>query len=107
MGKKETNTKEKPLEKMTATELREMAIKNTEITGAQGMNKQELLSAVKQARGIAETGKKAASSIREIKQKIKALKVKCEGALTAKDSKTATIFRRRISRLKKKTRMAL
>lgn len=106
MGKKQKETKEKPLEKMTATELREVAMEMGEITGTHGMNKQELLSAIKKARGITEDEKKADASTREIKQKIKKLKVKREAALKEKDSKMATIFRRRISRLKKRTRMA-
>lgn len=106
MGKKQKETKEKPLEKMTATELRELAMETEEITGTHGMNKQELLSAIKKARGISEDERKAAGSTREIKQKIKKLKVKREAALKEKDSKMATIFRHRISRLKKRTRMA-
>ena len=48
--------KEKPLDKMTATELREIAMEIPEITGAHGMNKPDLLSAVKKARGIEDTG---------------------------------------------------
>ncbi len=107
MGAKEKETKEKPLDKMTVKELREMAKEIPEITGVHGMNKAELLSAIKKARGIeAETVKKADSSVREIKKKIKELKVKREAALKTKDKKTATIYRRRISRLKKKTRKA-
>jgi hypothetical protein len=41
-----------------------------------------------------------------LKQKIKALKAQRREALEAKDKKKATIFKRRISRLKKKTRRA-
>lgn len=107
MGTKEKGTKEKPLDKMTVKELKEMAKEIPEITGAHGMNKAELLSAIKKAKGIEdETVKKADSSVREIKKKIKELKAGCETALNTKDKKTASIYRRRISRLKKKTRKA-
>jgi hypothetical protein len=102
----EKETKEKPLEKMTAKELREMALGISEITGAHGMNKPELISAIKQARGIAEdTPRRAVSSVREVKVKIRALKEKRIAALAAKDAKLATRYRRTISRLKKKTRL--
>ena len=98
---------EKPLDKMTATELREVAKEIPEITGAHGLNKPELLSAIKKARGIEEdTAKPKDASIQEIKKQIKAYKIKRNEALEAKDSKMATIYRRRISRLKKKTRRA-
>jgi protein-arginine kinase activator protein McsA len=107
MGKEKKEVKEKPLEKMTAKELREIGKEMPEITGVYGMNKAELISAIKQARGIKEdAGKKADSSIREIKKKIKALKAEREAAIHNKDMKMANIFKRRISRLKKKTRRA-
>jgi protein-arginine kinase activator protein McsA len=48
--------------------------------------------------------KKAVGSLRELKLKIKALKAERQAALESKDKKKAAIFRRRISRLKKKTR---
>lgn len=96
--------KEKPLEKMTATELREMAKEIPEITGAHGMNKPELISAIKKARGIEDNGKKAGASMRDLKAKIKALKAERSAALEAEDTRMAAIYRRRISRLKKRTR---
>ena len=46
---------EKPLDKMTAKELREVAAGMSEITGAHGMKKDELLAAIKKAKGIEET----------------------------------------------------
>jgi hypothetical protein len=106
-GKKEEKAAdEKPLEKMTAKELREVAKDIQGITGVHGMNKEELVSAVKQARGIAEDDKKKTGSNRELKQKIRALQAKRKEALESKDSKMATIYKRKISRLKKKTRRA-
>jgi protein-arginine kinase activator protein McsA len=107
MGKKKKETKEKPLEKMTAKELRELGKQIPDIKGVYGMNKAELISAIKKVRGIAEdTGKKTDSSVREIKKKIKALKAEREIALDKNDKKMAAIYRRRITRLKKKTRRA-
>ncbi|CAB5084991.1 hypothetical protein D3OALGB2SA_914 [Olavius algarvensis associated proteobacterium Delta 3] len=109
MGGKKKEIKEKPLEKMTAKELREVALDIPEIVGVHGMNKTELISAIKEARGIVEEKSKksdAKSSVREIKKQISELKAKREAALEAEDRKMADIYRRKISRLKKKTRRA-
>lgn len=107
MGKAKKEVKEKPLDKMTAKELREVAMTIPEIVGVHGMNKNELISAVKKARGIAEdTTQSASSDVREIKKKIKALKMERSQALENDDAQKAAICRRRISRLKKKTRRA-
>jgi predicted oxidoreductase len=96
---------EKPLDKMTVKELREIAKEMPEITGVHGMNKGELLSAIKDAKGIVETKvRKTDATVKEIKNQIKSLKVGRTAALEAKDKKMATIYRRRIARLKKKTR---
>jgi len=107
MGSKKKEAKEKPLEKMTAKELRDVAIGMPEITGVHGMNKAELINAVKLAKGIEiESGKKTDSKVREIKQKIKEVKAKMETLLESNDNKMAAIYKRRIIRLKKKTRKA-
>jgi hypothetical protein len=107
MGDKKKEVKEKPLEKMTATELREVGKQLPEITGVHGMNKPELISAIKKARGIEEDTKKTSSaSVREIKNKIKKLRGKRMAALEGNDNKMAKIYRRRIARLKKRTRRA-
>jgi len=45
-------------------------------------------------------------SVKDIKNKIRSFKAGRKAALEAKDKKMATIYRRRISRLKKKTRRA-
>ena len=44
--------KEKPLEKMTVKDLREMAKEMPEIVGVHGMKKDELISAIKKVKGI-------------------------------------------------------
>jgi protein-arginine kinase activator protein McsA len=108
MGSKKKETKEKPLDKLTAKELREVAKEIPGISGVHGMNKIELIGAVKKARGIAETpGKTGADdSVRELKKKIRVLKRVRQEALSAQDSRKATVARRRIARLKKRTRKA-
>ena len=108
MGKKEkTEKKEKPLDRMTAKELREVALTISEMTGVHGMNKAELLAGIKKARGIVEEkGKKSDVSMREIKKKIQDLKTLKVQALEGDDKAKADMLRRRISRLKKKTRRA-
>lgn len=122
---------DKPLDKMTVKALREMAKEIPEITGVHGMKKEELLVAINEVRGVeaetveaetvkAETSKaetvkadkstkgkqvkKAGSTTGEIKKQIKALKAQRQAALGAKDKKMATVYKRRISRLKKKSR---
>ena len=104
MGSKKKEAKEKPLEKMTATELRDVAKDISEITGASGMNKSELISAIKKSRGIEEAPTKKGGSAREIKEKIKALKLARQKAVESEDEKMAAIYRKKIIRLKKKTR---
>jgi len=107
MGSKKKEAKEKPLDKMTAKELRDLATEIPEVTGIHGMNKIELISEIKKARGIKDdSGKKKDSSVRDIKKKIKSLKVKREAAVQKADDKMAGILRQRIIRLKKKTRKA-
>ncbi len=106
---------DKPLDKMTVTELREVAKEIPSITGAHGMKKAELLEAIQEAKGIvieapkkikAKPKAKTALTVREMKNLIKGLRSEREKALADKDKKKAKIIRRRISRLKKKTRQA-
>jgi cell division protein FtsX len=109
--------KEKALEKMTAKELREMALGLPGVHGVHAMKKEELIAAIRKAKGMTETeGKKekpvvikkekVVLTIAELKQKAKELRAKKEEALQQKNWKIAEILRRRISRLKKKTRRA-
>ncbi|HPA14380.1 MAG TPA: transcription termination factor Rho [Desulfobacterales bacterium] len=106
MGTKKKQTKEKPLEKMTAKELREVALQLPEITGVHGLNKPELIQSIKRARGIEdEPGKQSDSSVRELKKMIKELRAK-QNLLKEDEAKMAAIYRRRIIRLKKKSRKA-
>jgi hypothetical protein len=107
MGKKEKEKKEKPLEKMTAKELRELGLSIGGITGVHGMNKTELIAAIKEERGIVEEkSKKKIFDVRELKAKIEEIREKRLQALESGNAKVAESFRRRISNLKKKTRRA-
>jgi hypothetical protein len=96
---------EKPLEKMTATELREVVMTIPGITGAHGMKKDELLAAIREARGIkVEEVKKNLTVLQELKGRIRSLKKDQAEALAAADAVKASRLRRRISQLKKKSR---
>jgi hypothetical protein len=109
--------KEKPLEKMTAKELREMALGLPGIHGVHAMKKEELIVAIRAAKGITEPEpkkekhvlakkEKVILTVAQLKQKVKELRGKREELLQQKNLKMAEIFRKRISRLKKKTRRA-
>jgi len=107
-GKKNKEVKEKPLEKMTAKELRETALKIPEISGVHGMNKSEIISEIKKSRGIVDDKKSKTkiSSVRDIKAKIKKVKAIKLKADEQDDKKMSKIYRKKISRLKKQTRKA-
>jgi hypothetical protein len=112
LGAKEAELK-KPLEKMTAKELREVALGIPEISGVHAMKKEELLAAIRKAWGIeAEKApkkakeRKAAVSVADLKAKIQTIKVKRAEAIQRRDKRMAKIYRRMISRLKKRTRRA-
>lgn len=107
MAKKERKEKkEKPLDRMTAKELRDLALSIPEITGVHGMNKAELISAIQKARGIVEEKKGKGEDVRELKKRIAALKEVKEKAREEGRKKEIEILRKKISRLKKKTRAA-
>ena len=123
MSDKKTEATEKPLEKMTVKALREIAKEIPEITGVHGMKKEELLVAINEVRGVnaetveaetvkadkvikAKPVKKTGSPAGEIKKQIKALKAQRQAALETQDRKMATVYKRRISRLKKQSRKA-
>lgn len=101
--------KEKPLDKMTAIELREIAVEIPGVTGAHAMKKEQLLEVIKEARGIkdeepAKEGLKAGVSTKAWKKKIYQLKEEKKAARDGRNRKKVAILRRRINRLKKKTR---
>jgi hypothetical protein len=109
----EAEGEEKPLEKMTAPELREIAKEIPGVTGVHAMKKDELLEVVKAYRGIKDekpakkkTRKKSlpALSAKELKEKIAKLKEAKEAARQANDKRKVDVYRRRINRTKKLTR---
>lgn len=105
--KEQKEKKEKPLERWTIKELRDEALKIPNIQGIHGLNKEEILALLREEKGIAppETKKKAVN-IREIKVKIADLKkVKDEERDQNASRQRLNILRRKISRLKKQTRV--
>jgi len=109
--------KEKSLEKMTAKELREMALGLPGIEGVHAMKKEELMTAIRAAKGITEPEpkkeqklfikkEKVVLTVAQLKQKVRELRAKREELVQGENVKMAEILRRRISRMKKKTRRA-
>jgi len=109
--------KEKPLEKMTAKELREMAMGLPGVHGVHAMKKEELIVAIRAAKGITAPEpkkekivvakkEKVVLTVAELKKKVKELRTKREELFQQRNWKMAEILRKRISRLKKKTRKA-
>jgi threonyl-tRNA synthetase len=95
---------EKKLEKMTIKELREIALQIPEISGVHGMNKEELISALKKVYGITEEPKKLGASMREIKAKVRKFKALAEEAKKNRDWEKYERYRKLASQFKKRTR---
>jgi divalent metal cation (Fe/Co/Zn/Cd) transporter len=103
--KEKKGKKEKPLEKWTVKEMREECLKVGGIHGVHGMNKEELLAALRKEKGIEAPKKKTTVNVREIKAKIVDMKKKRDEERANNVSRAQlNILRRKISRLKKKTR---
>lgn len=106
MAEENTVELKKPLDKMTAKELRDLAINHLpSVVGASGMGKDELLVEIKQALGITEQAGGASpykAQILTMKSHMRALREKkaAEG-LTRKER---DILRRKVNKLKKRTR---
>jgi len=104
----------KPLEKMTAIELREVAMRIPGITGASAMKKDELLAGIKEAWGIVDEEETVVKkkevrpgvTVKDLKAKVARFKEEKAAARQANDQRKVEIMRRRINRLKKKTRKA-
>ena len=119
--KKEEQQEKKPLDKMTVVELREAA-KNEipDITGVSGMKKDQLLTIMKEARGIVDeapakkmkakkakiAGPKKEMSVKAMKEELVRLRAERASIRNEGDKKKIGIVRRRINRLKKMTRKA-
>ena len=113
------SAKEKPLDKMTVKDLRELA-KGMGAEGVSGMKKEELLDFIRKAKPAkpvseetppeagkaAKKAKKKELTVKQLKKRIITIKAKRAEALEKGDRRMATIYKRQISRLKKKTRKA-
>jgi hypothetical protein len=106
MAKKERKEKkEKPLDKMTATELRKYALDLGEITGVHGMNKEELLRAIKEVKGLKEEEAAKTMNVRELKEMAREARAKKLTAINAGEPRRKIdILRKQANRLKKRTR---
>ena len=105
--------KEKPLDKMTAPELREIAKEIEGVEGVHAMKKDQLLEIIKKDRGIQDevpakkTTAKPGANVKDLKAKIIRLKEEKKEARASKDKKKVDVLRRRMNRLKKRTRKAV
>lgn len=96
----------KPLDKMTAKELRQLVIdKLPMITGASGMDKEEIIKAIKEVFGMQDDDEQKVSPykarIGELKGEIKQLRETKSGIESRKEREH---MRRKINKLKKRTR---
>jgi hypothetical protein len=96
----------KPLEKHTVKELREMALALGGISGVSAMKKEELIKAIKEAKGVPlkAVREKPVESVVDLKRKLRELRAKREELKEKGDRLQALYLKRKISRLKKKTR---
>ncbi len=101
--KEQKEKKEKPLERWTIKELREEALKIPGVQGVHGMNKDELLTALKTEKGIVDTStKKKGESIRDLKARLAQMRTardeeRVQGATRAR----LNILRRRLIKIEK------
>ena len=97
---------EKSLDSLTVKELRAMAMGMEGLTGVSAMKKEDLIAALKKARGIpsVQTREKPILNIIELKKEIATLKKKRDQLLETGDKASAAYLRRRLSRCKKLTR---
>ena len=110
--KKKEPHKEKPLEKMTVKELREIALEIPHAQAVHDMKKEEIITFIREARGIRDEAparkKKKVVKLKmtkpELKVRIRELKGLKTRAREEKDGKKVRVLRHLISRLKKKSR---
>jgi hypothetical protein len=112
----EEKVPEKPLDKMTVKELKDLAFNIPGLEGVTAMKKDELLAVIKEKQGIKEekpekkkkkTIAKTELSVKDLKGKILQLREEKRAAREANDRHRIDILRRRINRLKKRTRKVL
>ncbi|MBN2383702.1 transcription termination factor Rho [bacterium] len=94
------------IEKMTVVKLREECLKIPNIVGVHGMNKEQLINALKEFNNIPiEVRKKPKASVKGLKTKITTMREQLATARTEKNKQRAAYLKKRISSLKKKTRL--
>ncbi len=106
---------EKDLDKMTATELQELALKEyPNITGVHAMKNDELVNAIRQGRGEVveeKKNKKVKAKVKlekkDLKKQICQLKAEKEKLLQGKDKKGLAKIRKKIKKFKRLTKRAL
>ena len=116
-SKKKQHKDEKPLEKMTVKDLKDIALEiphDHATVAVRDMKKEELVAFIKEARGIVDEepvkkkvsvkAEKVALTKPEVKQKIRTLRQEKKAAQETKEKKKADILRRRINKLKKLSR---
>ncbi|MCF8130323.1 MAG: transcription termination factor Rho [Deltaproteobacteria bacterium] len=104
----------KPLDKMTAVELKEVAMEIPGAVGVTAMSKVDLLASIREYYGLEdESEKKKAikkikikATVKELKGKITELKEKKAEIRKNGDPKQITVIRKRLNRLKKQIRKA-
>ena len=96
----------KELRKLPMPKLRDLAKQETELTGVVGMEKEELIKAIAEAKGIAyDETTKDVNAIHAVKEDIRALKKqKAEILTSSPDRKKLKRIQRKVKLLKRLTR---
>lgn len=97
----------KTLEKMNVAQLREEAAKVPDLAGARGMSKDQLVCAIAAANGVDLSARRRGGGTQaDLKRQIRETRTSIGEAIAAKDSGRTKELRRRVRRLKAKTRRA-
>lgn len=96
----------KPLDKMTAKELRDLVMNQIpSIQGASGMDKDQLVAAIKEVLGITEEeGAKSPYKTQILAMKAQMKEMRVKKAAEGVSRKEKDILRRKVNKLKKRTR---
>jgi len=96
----------KPLDKMTAKELRDLVINQIpSIQGASGMDKDELIKAIKEVLGITdEAGQPSPYKAQIVSMKAQMKEMRAKKAAEGATRKEKDILRRKVNKLKKRSR---
>jgi hypothetical protein len=98
----------KELLSMTRTKLIEEVMKVPGVMGAHGMTKEELVRLLARTHGIdvkRQKGEREKTTIGELKKQICQIKVKREEAQKNKEKKKAEVLKKKLKRLKHRTRV--